>query len=99
MFSVGQIVEHLKFGYRGVIYDVDPQFALSDQWYEQVAQSRPPKDQPWYNVLVDGAAHTTYVAQRHLAASDDPGQIDHPALGHFFDHFDGQRYVPRRTLH
>lgn len=99
MFSTGQIVRHLKFGYRGVIFDVDSQFALSQEWYDQVARSRPPKDQPWYHVLVDGAAHTTYVAQRHLTESDDLSQIDHPALGRFFQRFDGQRYALRQTLH
>jgi heat shock protein HspQ len=96
-FGVGQIIEHLRFGYRGVIFAIDPEFNLSEEWYDQVAQSRPPKDMPWYHVMVDGAAHTTYVAERHLSASDDPGQIDHPALGQVFDRFDGTRYIPRRT--
>jgi heat shock protein HspQ len=52
-FAVGQIVRHLRFGYRGVVVDVDPVFSLSDAWYEEVARSRPPKDRPWYHVLVD----------------------------------------------
>ena len=98
-FYVGQIIKHLKVGYRGVIFEVDAEFSLSEEWYEQVARSRPPKDQPWYHVLVDGASHTTYVAERHLAASEDLSQIDHPALGQEFRSFDGERYQPRRTLH
>ena len=96
---VGQIVKHLKVGYRGVIFSVDAEFSLSEEWYEQVARSRPPKDQPWYHVMVDGQTHTTYVAQRHLIASDDLSQIDHPALGQAFNRFDGSRYLPTRTLH
>jgi len=98
-FYVGQIIEHLKIGYRGVIYSVDAEFSLSAEWYEQVAISRPPRDQPWYHVMVDGATHTTYVAQRHLTASDDLSQIDHPALGQVFGRFDGSRYLPSQTLH
>ena len=98
-FYVGQIIEHVKVGYRGVIYAVDAEFSLSEEWYEQVALSRPPRNQPWYHVMVDGATHTTYVAQRHLTASDDLSQIDHPALGQTFGRFDGSRYLSSRTLH
>jgi len=94
-FQVGQIVEHQKFGYRGVVFDLDEVFALSDAWYDTVARSRPPRDKPWYHVLVDGARHTTYVAERHLAESSDRTQIAHPQLGDWFDHFDGVRYRPR----
>ena len=98
-FYVGQIIKHVKVGYRGVIFEVDAEFSLSEDWYEQVARSRPPKEQPWYHVMVDGGTHTTYVAQRHLTASDDLSQIDHPALGQVFGHFDGSRYLPSRNLH
>jgi len=97
-FEVGQIVEHLKFGYRGVVFGVDETFALTDEWYDAVARSRPPKDRPWYHVLVDGAVHTTYVAERHLAASADRSQVTHPHLGEWFDRYDGKRYRPR-TVH
>ena len=98
-FFVGQIIEHLKVGYRGVIFGIDAEFSLSEDWYEQVARSRPPKDQPWYHVMVDDATHTTYVAERHLTPSDDLSQIDHPALGQVFNRFDGSRYLPNKTPH
>jgi heat shock protein HspQ len=98
-FYIGQIVEHLKAGYRGVIFSVDPEFCLSEEWYENVALSRPARDQPWYHVLVDGAQHTTYVAQRHLMASLNTDQIEHPALGDNFREFDGNRYHLKHTLH
>jgi len=94
-FFPGQIVHHRRFSYRGVIYGVDPVFSLSEEWYEQVARSRPPKDRPWYHVLVDGASHTTYVAERHLEPSTDRSQISHPLLGEYFRGFDGERYLPR----
>ncbi len=91
-FFVGQIVSHNRFGYRGVVCGVDAGFSLSEEWYEEMARSRPPKDRPWYHVLVDGALHSTYVAERHLEASGDLSQIEHPWLGEHFDRFDGERY-------
>ena len=94
-FALGEVVRHRKFGYRGAIYGVDAVFSLSEEWYEAVARSRPPKDQPWYHVLVDGAPHTTYVAERHLAPCDDHGQIAHPLLGRYFTRYQGGRYVLR----
>jgi heat shock protein HspQ len=93
-FYIGQIVEHRRFGYRGLVFGVDPDFQLSEAWYQNVARSRPPKDQPWYHVLVDGAGHSTYVAERHLAASADSSQISHPQLGQYFDRYNGERYFP-----
>ena len=92
-FHVGQIVHHQLFGYRGAVFDVDPVFSGSEEWYAGVARSRPPKDAPWYHVLVHDADHTTYVAERNLAADPDPAQIDHPMLGEFFSLYDGSRYL------
>ena len=97
-FEVGQIVHHLRFGYRGVIFDVDPCFQGSDQWYEQVALSRPPRDRPWYHVLVHEAAHTTYVAERHLESDADGGPIRHRLLGRLFGGFENGRYRTARTI-
>lgn len=95
-FYIGQIIEHRRFGYRGLVFGVDPDFQLPQAWYQNVARSRPPKDQPWYHVLVDGAGHSTYVAERHLAASADSSQISHPQLGQYFDRYNGERYFPLR---
>lgn len=94
-FNVGQIVRHRKFGYRGVIFDIDPIFSESDRWYETMARSRPPKDKPWYRVLVDGQPHTTYVAERHLADDDVPDRVSHPLIDEFFAGFDAGRYIRR----
>jgi len=98
-FQIGQIVRHSKFGYRGVIYDMDSTFSLSEQWYEQVASSRPPKDQPWYRVLVDGGTRETYVAERHLEQDDSGAPIEHPELERHFDEFRGDHYARTRMLH
>jgi heat shock protein HspQ len=98
-FSPGQVVRHTRFEYRGVVVDVDPVFSGTDSWYEQVARSRPPKDAPWYHVLVDGAEHMTYVAERHLESDPNPSAIVHPLLEHFFDYFRDGRYGQDRAFH
>ena len=94
-FSIGQLVEHRLFGYRGAIFEVDPVFLGDDDWYDQVARSRPPKDRPWYKVLVHGAEHTTYVAERNLQADDSGQAIEHPALWALFADFQDGRYTTR----
>ena len=83
-FSIGQIVHHQMFDYRGVIIDVDYKFLGSEIWYEDVARSCPPKDQPWYHVLVNDSVHQTYVAERNLGSSEDNKPIHHPLLDHYF---------------
>lgn len=97
-FHIGQLVHHLRFGYRGVIFDVDSCFSGSDEWYEQVARSRPPRDQPWYHVLPDEASHTTYVAERHLQADASDAPIRHPLVDELFDGFESGRYVRETSV-
>ncbi|MEL6348279.1 MAG: heat shock protein HspQ [Myxococcota bacterium] len=97
-FMVGQVVHHLLFDYRGVICDYDETFQGADSWYERVARSRPPKDQPWYRVLVDGAEHETYVAERNLTLSTPPEPIQHPQLRRFFTRFSVDGYYIRRGV-
>jgi heat shock protein HspQ len=95
-FAIGDLVRHRLFDYRGVVYDVDPGFMLSDAWYEEVARSRPPRDAPWYRVLVHNAIHETYVAERNLEADPSGEPVLHPLVpAHFADFLDG-RYVPGR---
>lgn len=92
-FNLGQIIHHVRFDYRGVIVDIDPSFQGSDEWYESVALSRPPKDQPWYHVLVHDSEDTTYVAERHLEPDDSDKPITHPELENYFDEFRGGFYA------
>ncbi len=97
-FNIGDLVRHRRFDYRGVIFDIDPCFQLDPEWYEQVALSRPPKDAPWYHVLVDNATHTTYVAERNLELDFSTDAIDHPLIGDFFAGMESGKYkrlVPR----
>ena len=97
-FGIGQVVHHQRFEYRGVIADVDATFQGTDEWYEQVALSRPPRDQPWYHVLVDQSGTTTYVAERHLELDETGGSIRHPLLESFFESFREGRYLRSEPL-
>ena len=97
-FESGQLVHHTKFGYRGVVVSVDAQFEGTDDWYQEVARSRPPRGEPWYHVLVDGSTHETYVAERHLELDESEAPITHPLLELFFDELRNGRYVRTRML-
>ena len=97
-FSVGDLIHHRLFGYRGVITDVDQNFQLTDDWYEQVAKSRPPKSEPWYNVLVHGSIHSTYVAEQNLKADDILEPISHPQLKQFFSKLKTGRYIRNKPM-
>lgn len=97
-FDIGQLVHHRMFDYRGVVADVDPVFLGSDVWYEQVARSQPPKDRPWYRVLVHGAQHETYVAERNLEPDGAGEPVEHPLLAACFSGFEDGRYRPYRRI-
>ncbi len=97
-FSVGQLVRHRLFDYRAVVVDVDATCQASDEWYDQVALTRPPKDQPWYRVLVHNAVHETYVAERNLDADDSQEPVNHPGVTIAFDDFQDGRYVVHHKM-
>ena len=97
-FQVGQLVEHCLFDYRGVVYDVDPVFQGTEEWYQAMARTRPPKDQPWYHVLVHNGVHATYVAERNLDPDRHGDPVVHPATDEFFGAFADGCYSPRRTV-
>ena len=65
-FCVGHLIHHKLFDYRGIILEVDLEFKSTDEWYEEVAKSRPPKDEPWYHVLIHQKGYQTYVAEQNL---------------------------------
>ena len=93
-FFIGQQIDHNRFSYRGLIYDVDSDFQGTDEWYRKMATSAPPKNQPWYHVLVHGADHTTYVAEQNLSPHKGTAFIDHPLLPNFFNGFSDGVYTP-----
>lgn len=98
-FSVGQLVHHRLFEYRGVVIDVDPHFLGTEDWYKNVAKSRPPKDSPWYHVLVDGAQQQTYVAERNLEPDLEGGPVRHMDINAHFTDLGENGYIPLHKGH
>ena len=92
-YSIGDLVHHKLFDYRGVVIDVDPYFQLPEEWYERVARSRPPKDKPWYHVLVHNTASLTYVAEKNLEADPSGNKINHPMVDKIFTSLQNGRYL------
>jgi heat shock protein HspQ len=77
------------------VIDVDPEFQGTDEWYEKMALSRPPKDKPWYKVLMHSTDHQTYVAERNLEADDSGDPVNHPDLDAYFTGYADGGYVTR----
>ena len=91
-YSVGQIILHLLFDYRGVIVDVDATFKGTEEWYREMAKSKPPRENPWYHVLVDQSLTMTYVAERNLEADPSQKPINHPLVDQYFNRFEKGSY-------
>jgi heat shock protein HspQ len=94
-YGIGEMVRHRLLDFRGVVFDVDPVFANSEEWYEAIPEAmRPATDHPFYPLLADISVsrYVAYVSQHNLVADDEGEPIDHPAIGTLFDGFDGERY-------
>jgi len=99
-FAIGDVVRHRLFDFRGVIFDVDPEFANSEEWYEAIPEElRPSKEQPFYHLLAENSesAYIAYVSQQNLLPDDSEEPVDHPAIATMFDREDG-RYRLRPAL-
>lgn len=97
-FAPGDIVRHRMFDFRGVVFDVDPVFANSEEWYQAIPEAiRPAKEQPYYHLLAEGedSAYIAYVSQQNLVADGDEGPVDHPQVEVMFDGLDHGRYRVR----
>jgi len=94
-FAIGQVVKHRIYPFRGVIFDVDPVFANSEEWYESIPESlRPSKDQPFYHLLAENSesAYIAYVSQQNLVRDDTDEPVDHPAIADMFEGLEDGRY-------
>jgi heat shock protein HspQ len=94
-FAIGEVVRHRLFDFRGVIFDVDPVFANSDEWYAAIPEDvRPRKDQPFYHLLAENteSSYIAYVSQQNLVVDDTGEPVDHPAISGLFEHYAGGRY-------
>ncbi len=100
-FAIGDVVRHRLFDFRGVVFDIDPVFANSEEWYQAIPEDvRPPRDQPYYHLLAenDDSSYVAYVSQQNLMEDADGGPVDHPSLSQLFDDYSGGRYRLRRSL-
>ncbi len=100
-FAIGDVVRHKLFDFRGVIFDIDPVFANSEEWYESIpAELRPPREQPFYHLLAenDENSYVAYVSQQNLLSDADAGPVDHPSVEDMFEAFRDGRYRLRRAL-
>ncbi len=100
-FAIGEVVRHRIFDFRGVVFDVDPEFANADEWYEAIPENlRPRKDQPFYHLLADNSetAYVAYVSQQNLIPDDSGEPVDHPAIGGMFERLDEGGYQIKELL-
>jgi heat shock protein HspQ len=98
-YGVGQVVRHRFFPFRGVVFDVDPEFANTDEWYEAIpAEVRPRKDQPFYHLLAENAEteYVAYVSEQNLLPDDSGEPVRHPQVRNFFTRRPGGGYAPKK---
>jgi heat shock protein HspQ len=102
-FKIGQIVRHRIHPFRGVVFDVDPTFANTDEWYEAIpAELRPSKDQPFYHLFAENEVteYIAYVSEQNLLPDTSGDPIRHPQVDEVFDRDDNGGYrVKRSGLH
>ena len=100
-FAIGDVVRHKSYDFRGVVFDIDPVFANSEEWYQSIpADVRPDREQPYYHLLAENedSSYVAYVSQQNLIADGDGGPVDHPSLSQLFEDYDDGRYRLRQGL-
>lgn len=100
-FAIGDVVRHKQHDFRGVIFDIDPVFANSEEWYQSIPQDvRPGRDQPYYHLLAENedSSYVAYVSQQNLMPDAEGGPVDHPSLSQIFKEYRNGRYHLRRGL-
>jgi heat shock protein HspQ len=98
-FAIGDVVRHRMFDFRGVIFDVDPVFSNTEEWYEAIPEEiRPAKNQPFYHLLAENeeSSYVAYVSQQNLLRDDSDEPVDHPAISGIFSAYEDGRYTLRR---
>ena len=100
-FSIGDVVRHRIFDFRGVVFDIDPVFANSEEWYQSIPEPvRPAKDQPFYHLFAENAesSYIAYVSQQNLLADHQHGPINHPGIDAVFEGWNGDQYQLKRLM-
>ena len=102
-FEIGQIVKHRYFDFRGVIFDVDPEFDNTEEWYQSIpAQVRPKKDQPFYHLLAESPSQPSYIAyvsQQNLLKDDSQEPCLHPQIDVMFNNIGGDYVLKKENIH
>jgi heat shock protein HspQ len=99
-FRLGQVVKHRIFPFRGVIFDVDPEFSNTEEWYEAIPEDiRPAKNQPFYHLLAENAEayYVAYVSEQNLVSDDSGDPVEHPQVGEVFAELRDGAYVGLKT--
>lgn len=97
-FQLGQIVRHRRYPFRGVIFDVDPVFSHTEEWWQAIPEDiRPSKNQPYYHLLAENedAAYVAYVSEQNLVPDDTGRPVNHPQLEELFERLDDGVYALR----
>ena len=95
-FSIGDIVRHKHFEFRGVIYDVDFEFNNSEEWYQSIPKDiRPRKDQPFYHLLAESndVTYEAYVSEQNLLIDNSKQPVRHPLISEIFVGKKGSGYL------
>ena len=96
-FQIGQVVHHRIYPFRGVIYDVDPIFSNTEEWWQSIPEeARPTKDQPFYHLLAENESgyYVAYVSEQNLLVDDSGDPVRHPDVGDMFGALRDGRYEP-----
>lgn len=97
-FRIGQVVRHRIYPFRGVIFDVDPEFSNTEEWYQAIPEHvRPRKDQPFYHLLAENeeSYYVAYVSEQNLLADTSGEPIEHPQVGELFGELSDGLYAGR----
>ena len=97
-FAIGQVVRHRLFPFRGVVFDVDPQFSNTEEWYQSIPKEvRPRKDQPFYHLLAENSdtEYIAYVSEQNLLEDESGEPVRHPQLRELFDRTADGHYSPK----
>jgi len=97
-FSIGQVVKHKLFPFRGVVFDVDPEFSNAEEWLDAIPEPvRPRRDQPFYHLFAENSEshYVAYVSEQNLMADETGEPVDHPQIELLFDETDEGEYKLR----
>ncbi len=100
-YGIGDIVRHRVYPFRGVVFDIDPEFANTEEWWQSIPENvRPRKDQPFYHLLAENAETTyvAYVSEQNLVRDESGGPVGHPQIDELFEGLEDGRYIERERI-